>query len=219
VGSGSGIHSLSFLLLGAKEVFSFDYDELSVSATTKLYEQAGRPSNWTVVHGSILDKAFVQRLGQYDIVYSWGVLHHTGSMWEAIENGSSLVAPGGIWWVALYKKSDRYPQELALKRKYNRASNLGKRWLEAKEIAKVMLRKARRLENPFKWNERVGRGMNTYHDIVDWLGGLPYETATEDEVLTFSRERGFTLERIEAAYPGGCSIYVFRRDGAPRGGA
>ena len=91
VGCGSGLHSLSAIRLGASNVHSFDYDIDSVKTTQKiknLFEP--NKQNWKIEHGDALDKKYIESLGQYDIVYSWGVLHHTGSMWEAIENCISL---------------------------------------------------------------------------------------------------------------------------------
>ncbi len=209
IGSGSGIHSLAFHRLGSKSVHSFDYDEHSVSATRTLWQRAGSPSNWVVEHGSILDGDYCASLGKFDVVYSWGVLHHTGKMWEAVANAFGLVAPGGHIWISLYKKGPRYSRDLELKRKYNKSSRFGKRLMEWKRIGRFMLSRARHLQNPFAWNKKLGRGMNVYHDVIDWLGGLPYETATEDEVLTFARKREFTLERVKASPEGGCSVYVF----------
>ncbi len=209
IGSGSGIHSLSYYLLGAQKIYSFDYDEHSVQATQSLWEKEGCPKNWTVTLGSILDSHFLKSLGQFDIVYSWGVLHHTGSMWEAVENASKLVKPGGLLWISLYAKGPLYPKHLALKKKFNSASNLGKQGMIFKRIGGKMLRRLKNLDNPFTWNQKKGRGMNVYHDIVDWLGGLPYEVASENEVTVFLRERGFILERIKVKTDGGCSIYVF----------
>jgi 2-polyprenyl-6-hydroxyphenyl methylase/3-demethylubiquinone-9 3-methyltransferase len=211
VGSGSGIHSLAFHRLGAESVHSFDYDQYSVGATAKLRERVGPPSNWIVEHGSALDVDYVRSLGTFDIVYSWGVLHHTGAMWQAIDNTSRLVAPGGLLWISLYAKGPRYAADLALKRKFNASGRLGKRVMISRRILKRMLRRVRHFQNPFAWNQRVGRGMNVYHDIIDWLGGLPYETATADEVVTFMRQRGFALERIEVKTDGACSKYVLSR--------
>ena len=128
IGSGSGIHSLTFFLLGAKAIFSFDYDMNSVEATRKLWEKAGKPANLTVTHGSILDKNFLETIGKgYDIVYSWGVLHHTGAMWEAIGNSISLLKPGGTFWITLYTKGSQYSKHLALKQKYNTSSKFQKK--------------------------------------------------------------------------------------------
>jgi len=209
IGSGSGIHSLSFWKLRAATVYSFDYDEFSVKATRKLHESAGCPANWSVEQGSILDSDYVRSLGNFDIVYSWGVLHHTGSMWEAVDNAFGLVAPGGKVWISLYAKGDRYEDDLKLKRQFNSASTMGKQMLVARRVLRIMLSRIRHGKNPFAWNEKLPRGMNVYHDIIDWLGGLPYETASEDEVVRFARRRNFTLERIMVAPEGGCSVYVF----------
>lgn len=209
IGSGSGLHSLAFLRLGAKAVRSFDADPHSVGATGALRRRAGDPGNWIVEQGSILDDDYVASLGRYDIVYSWGVLHHTGAMWQALGNAMSLVRPGGTLWISLYQKGPRYEQDLALKQRYNAASPIGKRMMEYRRIARLMLGRARRLQNPFAWNQKVKRGMNVLHDIRDWLGGLPYETATADEVVTRTRAHGLVLERIAVAGQGGCSVYVF----------
>lgn len=207
IGSGSGIHSLAFQLLGAKQVRSVDADASSVEATGFLWETAGKPGNWKVSQGSILDQGFLETLGRFDIVYSWGVLHHTGAMWRAVEHCFPLVAPGGKLWISLYAKGPRYANDLELKRRYNAASSPGKRWMVYKWIGRHMLGRLARLQNPFAWSK--DRGMNMYHDVVDWLGGLPYEVASEDEVVTLGRKHGFVLERVHVKGEGSCNIYVF----------
>ena len=211
VGSGSGLHSLAFHLSGAANVVSFDYDERSVKATRSLWNQAERPSNWTVCRGSVLDGAFVRSLGSFDIVYAWGVLHHTGDMWAAVRNASVAVREGGLYWLALYQKGPRYEQDLRRKRRYNSGPRWVQRLMEAELIARTMAYRARHGRNPLRWNHMTSRGMNVYHDIVDWLGGLPYEVASADEVVATCRTLGFELLRSQEAREGGCSVYLFRR--------
>ena len=105
IGSGSGIHSYCFHLLGANSIFSFDYDMNSVEATNIFWEKAGKPSNWTVTQGSVLEEQFMSKIPESDIVYSWGVLHHTGDMWNAIKNAASLVKAGGFFFISIYLPS------------------------------------------------------------------------------------------------------------------
>lgn len=209
LGCGSGVHSLCFHMLGAKEIVSIDVDPHSVETTRLLWERAGKPANWRILHGSALDRDFMGQLGEHEIVYSWGVLHHTGSMWEALENARARVRRGGQFWIALYVKGPKYPQHLATKKKYNRASRLGKKIMVWKHILGMMRDRRRVGLDPFAWNERDGRGMDTYHDVIDWLGGLPYEVASREEVVAFCGERGFALEKIKETNEGGCNIYLF----------
>ncbi len=213
IGCGSGIHSLVFHIKGAKEVLSFDVDPCSVAATQKLWGKAGQPSNWKILAGSILDRDFVGRLGKFDIVYSWGVLHHTGAMWEAIENASTLVENGGTFWIALYKKGQNYKKHLNTKIKYNAASDLGKKLMVARIIALKMVGRALRLKNPLYLLQAKRRGMNSYHNLIDWLGGLPYEVASEQEITSFLKKKRFCAKKIEVRREGSNNIYLFSAPG------
>ena len=211
VGCGSGIHSLCFHKLGARRVVSIDVDRNSVEATRSLHASAGHPWNWEVHEGSILDERFIGGLGTFDTVYSWGVLHHTGSMWKAIAAAADLATTGGELWVALYVKGPRYAEDLALKQRYNGASPLVKKMMIGQRVAHRMVRLARQGRNPLRWNVRKERGMDTYHDIVDWVGGLPYEVASRQETVDFLQKRGFVLRKIEE-HPERCNnIYLFSR--------
>jgi SAM-dependent methyltransferase len=209
IGSGSGIHSLCFHLLGAKQLMSLDVDPASVEATRLMWNRAGQPATWNIIHGSILDKSFINDLGKHDIVYSWGVLHHTGAIWQAIENAASLVENGGKFLIAIYVKGPKYSEHLALKQSYNRASRLGKRLMVWKYIFNLMRERRRAGLNPFAWNEKYDRGMDVYHDIIDWLGGLPYEVASKEEILAFCTDRGFVLEKIHEVAEGANNTYLF----------
>jgi 2-polyprenyl-3-methyl-5-hydroxy-6-metoxy-1,4-benzoquinol methylase len=211
IGSGSGIHSYVFYLMNAEELISFDYDTDSVEATKKIWQNAGSPDNWKITQGSILDTEFANSLGKFDIIYSWGVLHHTGNMWKAIENASSLLNANGIFWISIYQKGPAYPRHLKLKLKYNASSPAGKKIMIYSSVCKIMIKRVLSGKNPFKWNQKTDRGMNVYHDLIDWLGGLPYEVADKNEIEKFCNERNLKLEKAEIVTEGGCSNYLFRR--------
>ena len=212
IGSGSGIHSYVFHLMNAKELISFDYDNDSVEATKKTRQNAGSPDNWKVIQGSILDEEFSKKLGLFDIVYSWGVLHHTGNMWKAIENAISLVQPGGIFWISIYQKGPGYAKALNLKKKYNNSSFIEKKIMIYSYIFRMMAHRILNGKNPFTWNQKTTRGMNTYHDLIDWLGGLPYEVATREEIIPFCNSKNLELKKTIPFPEGGCSIYLFTKN-------
>ena len=120
-GCGSGLFSLAARRLGAR-VYSFDFDGQSVACAAHLKTRyfAG-DTEWTIEAGDVLDKGTMRGLGSFDVVYSWGVLHHTGAMWRALDNAAGMVAPGGLLFVALYNDQgwiSRY--WAAVKRVYQR---------------------------------------------------------------------------------------------------
>ncbi len=216
IGCGSGLHALVFQLRGAGAVTAIDRDPDSVAATRQLRARLGSPAGWSVEEGSILDPQLVERLARapFDIVYSWGVLHHTGALWQALEHAIRLVAPGGRLWISLYAAGPRYARHLALKQRYNAASRLGKWWLERVHVAGIMLQRLRQGRNPLAWNAAKERGMDTWHDLVDWLGGLPYEVAGIGAVVAAARARGFSVLDIAEAPEGSCQVYLFAKAAA-----
>jgi 2-polyprenyl-3-methyl-5-hydroxy-6-metoxy-1,4-benzoquinol methylase len=167
-----------------------------------------------ILVGSILDDVVVQRIGQlqpsgFDIVYSWGVLHHTGAVDEAIGRAASLVKAGGHLVLAIYNTHWTSPIWRLIKRIYVRAPGLVQRIMVALFFPLIFAAKfAITLRNPLK----MKRGMSFYHDVVDWIGGYPYEHRTMNEVKTLLESMGFRSERtIPANLPTGCNQFVFRR--------
>ncbi len=220
IGCGSGLHSLAALRAGADSILSFDYDPDSVATTKRLRRFAGEPAHWRVLQGSVLDEGFMQSLEPADIVYSWGVLHHTGDLWRAVENAAIPMAENGVFYIALYS-SDAYldptPQYwMAVKQRYNRAGSLEKRWMEWqyawRESIYPQLQQQR---NPFKLIAGyASRGMSFWTDVRDWLGGYPMEFAGNEETKAFCRDRlGLELLNIYAGE--GNTEFLFRRQGSP----
>lgn len=224
IGSGSGLFSLAARRLGAR-VHSLDYDPHSVACTTELRRRYfPDDAAWKIEHGSALDRDYVRSLGQFDVVYSWGVLHHTGRMWEALDNAALPSAPGGKLFVAIYNDTGTQAARWkSIKRIYNRLPRplrvpftlVVSAPEEGKALARALL-KLRPQEYVRLWTRPdPERGMNRWRDIVDWVGGHPYEVATPDEIFEFYRARGFVLTKLKCGGVGlGCNEFVFVREDA-----
>lgn len=219
VGSGSGLFSLAAMRLGARRVHSFDYDADSVQCTHELRRlYFPDADNWTVEQGSALDADYLARLGQWNIVYAWGALHHTGSMWRALDLVTACVAPAGWLFVSIY--NDQGPWSIGwsrIKRAYNRGplrrlaiqSVFIPFWISRGLLVDVVRRKS-----PFaRYRDyRNARGMSALHDWKDWLGGYPFEVAKPEQIFEFYRARGFVLVKLTTcAGTVGCNEFVFNR--------
>jgi SAM-dependent methyltransferase len=152
-------------------------------------------------------------LGTFDVVYSWGVLHHTGDMWSALANVAPLVKPGGRLFVAIYNDQGlRSLMWKRVKRRYNESGPFGREaLLQASKAylwgrpALLRLARGKRLTHGPR-----PRGMDRQRDLVDWVGGWPFEVAKPEEIFDFYRDRGFALERMFTCGGGlGCNQFVF----------
>lgn len=217
-GSGSGLFSLAARRLGAK-VVSFDFDPQSVSCTDSLRSRFfDGDQHWEVREESVLDPTLMPRLGKFDIVYSYGVLHHTGAMWVALENLVSCVNEGGQLYVALYNDQGwkshfwwfvkfiycKLPR--LLKRPYgyvvgglSQALNVVKYTLMFKPMTAIRPLLAYRRD----------RGMTISNDMIDWIGGFPYEFVRADTLKSFLVLKGFRLQRVTEATSLGCHELTF----------
>ncbi|MEA5112420.1 MAG: methyltransferase domain-containing protein [Geobacteraceae bacterium] len=212
VGSGSGLFSLAARQLGAT-VRSFDFDPDSVKCTELLREQYFQDAEkWLIQQGSILDEQYLKTLDTYDIVYSWGVLHHTGDMWRALDNISSLVKPDAILCIAIYNDQGRKSNLWRFIKKIYCSGRMGKLGILSMflpyYISRAIIASVVKKKNVFK-EYKKNRGMSVYHDWIDWLGGFPFEVAKAEDIFHFYFDKGYILYNLFLNPGHGCNQYVF----------
>lgn len=221
IGCGSGLHALVAMRMGASRVVGIDLDPDSVAASRFTFDRFAPKAPASFEVRSIFDTPPAQ-FGAFDIVYSWGVLHHTGDMQRALRCAAALVSENGAFLFALYKKTLFCPLWRVFKRWYSQAS------LDSQAASRRRYMKLLRL-----WSELHGRdfdayvdsysrsrGMNFYNDVHDWLGGYPYESISPKHCNRIMTGLGFRLDREFVAAGGWrnlhilgsvCDEYAFRR--------
>jgi len=225
IGSGSGLFSLSARKLGAS-VVSFDYDAKSVACTKELKARYDKnSSDWVVQAGSVLDAAYMETLGKFDIVYSWGVLHHTGDLWASLENAGKKVADNGQLFIALYNDQGGASKRWhTIKKIYNNLPRYIKPCfaflvylpLEARHLLIHLIRRKPREYVLGILHYGKNRGMSWWHDKIDWIGGYPFEVSKPEQIFDFYKERGYSLEVLKTSGGGlACNEFVFRRGPMP----
>lgn len=218
IGCGSGLFSLSAARLGAAAVTSIDYDPHSVACARELKRRYfPEMTGWTIEQGSCLDDAFVRSLPSSDVVYIWGVAHHTGDMWKALANAAERVKPGGQLFTAIYNDEGWKSQTWrAIKRAY--CSGPVARAVLVPAFFTLfftvgVVKDLASLRNPVaRYTQyKKSRGMSKVHDWYDWLGGYPFEVARAEEIFRFFRDRGFVLHELRTDMGHGNNEFVFQR--------
>lgn len=220
IGCGSGLFSLAARRLGA-EVYSLDYDPQSVACADELKKRYfPNDAQWTIQKGSVLDLDYLKSLGKFDVVYSWGVLHHTGAMWQALDNARIPVRDRGSLFIAIYNDQGRGSTYWTLVKRIYNALPVRFRFLIlwpsfVRLWGPSMLRDVFKGQPMRSWRGYFeNRGMTPWRDVVDWVGGYPFEVAKPDRIFDFYMERSFALEKLKTCGGGlGCNEYVFRKMG------
>jgi len=223
IGSGSGLHSLAALRLGASRVHAIDIDQDSVDTTRALLSRLAADQNWQAERVSVFDLT-PERVGEFDVVYSWGVLHHTGDLDRALKCAARLVRPGGLFVFALYHRVMADFFWRFEKRWYAQASPSAQARARAAYAAlfRVGLRLTGRRFDDYLAGYRSNRGMDFYHDVHDWMGGWPYESISPAEVEALMKAlglekvrsfvgRGRFFGRHSGIFGSGCDEFVYRR--------
>lgn len=219
IGCGSGLHSLAAIRLGAAEVVAIDIDPDSVETTQKVLRCHAPNESWRVLKVSVFDMDR-KELGEFDVVYSWGVLHHTGNLQRALALAGGMVRSGGQLGIALYRRT-----------LFCWFWKLEKRWYahgspRAQKAARAAYLMLFRLTFPLRFRSykrhvaeyQARRGMDFVHDIHDWMGGWPYESISSRQVDRLMLAHGFKPARLfprpffaVGIFGSGCNEYLYSK--------
>jgi len=220
IGCGSGIHSLAALDLLASSVDLLDFDDDSVNCARNIFSRLNIPhAVYSISQFNILspDTQLVP-LNSFDVVYSWGVLHHTGNTRLAIKNASLFCKPGGILFISIY-----YPTFLDFfwkveKKLYNKLPSIGKRFLKELFVLKTRISFffKRKSFSDMTSQYYLNRGMDYFVNVDDWLGGYPYDPMSTSDCVQFVESLGFNCLYSESrgsffSFSSGCNEMIFRQ--------
>lgn len=218
IGCGSGVHAAAATRLGVARVLAIDSDAQSIATTKAVLAKFAGGAQWSAAERSVfeLDPKID---GVFDVVYSWGVLHHTGDMRSAIQKACAMARPGGLIALALYRTTTLDQFWTWEKQWYNAASAAAQKRARNAYFALLRLGLAAKGRSLRAYSEsyRSRRGMDLVHDVHDWLGGYPYESILATQVDNIMQAAGFRKLRIFARrkavglFGSGCDEYVYRR--------
>lgn len=218
IGCGSGLFSLGAAMLGAEKIVSTDIDDSCICCAEHLREKFGiSAGRWEIRKGSVLDSGFMQSLPASDIVYAWGVLHHTGELYKALDNSIIPLKNKGFVYTAVYNEYKGFPGSalwLKIKKFYSASPRAVRELIKAVFIIQIFIIKLIKFKNPFKYvaeyGHCTGRGMDFFRDVEDWLGGYPYEFAPPERVISHYQKKGLGLIKCLKAKSTGCNEYLFK---------
>ncbi|PKN67513.1 MAG: hypothetical protein CVU57_02065 [Deltaproteobacteria bacterium HGW-Deltaproteobacteria-15] len=215
IGFGQGLSLLLAAEMGAR-VVGCDINAQCIKALTNsaAFFPDARVDPADVLVGSILQKEVVESLRSrtpgcsgYHIVHSWGVLHHTGDMWSALKIAASLVRNQGYLALAIYNRHVTSPAWLHIKWIYNIAPKPVRRAMVLFFFPLIFFAKWASTGRDPRIQER---GMDFYFNVIDWIGGYPYEYARSDEVIHRTELLGFKCIRLKpAGVSTGCNQFLF----------
>jgi SAM-dependent methyltransferase len=221
IGSGSGVHSLSMMLLGCKDLVALDYDPDSVSTTNRVLSGKSFKGDFQVIQADILKHIPGIDGRTFDLVYSWGVLHHTGDMMKGIDRSISYVKPGALIALALYRKTLLCTFWRIEKFLYSKSpkilQSLFQKTYEFVFGLGIKIKTGQSLR-AYKLSYFQKRGMDFSRDVHDWLGGYPYESIDPRYLIQYMEQRGFTLlnSHISKKQIGilgsGCDEFLFKNN-------
>ncbi|MFQ6107920.1 MAG: class I SAM-dependent methyltransferase [Candidatus Aminicenantales bacterium] len=186
-GCGTGVFSIIFARMGALSVVGIDISKRSLERAQRQADQLGL-QNATFQKVNMLRLPFTDAC--FDIVWSWGSVHHTADPFGCLAELIRVLKPGGSLLVAVYRRTGLTFLHETLRKGLIRLPS--KYWIPFSRFLSLVAAPGISL---FKKRDKSRKGEKLEQLLFDWFFVPIRHSYLPEEIKSFLVKRGLVIKK------------------------